>query len=570
MIKFFKMIYPYAKPYLKPIIIALICSIPLAAIKSYQAYFIKDIFDTGFDPNSTLNDALRLGMILVALAILNYPFRFFHFYLTKISVNEMSCDIRQSILNKLQKLPVSYFSDSKQGEMISKTLYDTNYLCEALKNAPSIVREPITAVLLLGVAFYHDWQLALIILIATPFFGIIFKISGARVKRYKEKVSQNMGDITQDLSESVSGQKIIKAFNIKNYFDNRFRKTQNIFLDNFKKLTETEEHAHPLIELIGALAFAAIIVFAHYRISSGYLTTGAFISFVSTLALFMDPVRKFSDANLKINQAQASAARILSILSMEDEQDDGRIELDEIKYCIEFKNVTFSYSDRVVLENFSAKFEKGKKVGLVGLSGSGKSTIINLILRLYNPNSGQILIDGIDINKYSLKSLRARFALVSQDIFLFNDTVYENLSTGKNFSPEEIKNALEVSYSTDYIENLDQGIDTRVGDRGLKLSGGQAQRLTIARAFLTNAQIYLFDEATSALDNESEKIVQKAMEAISGDKGVIAVAHRLSTIQDYDKIIVLSAGQKLEEGTHSELMSASGEYKKLYELSSGS
>jgi len=320
------------------------------------------------------------------------------------------------------------------------------------------------------------------------------------------------------------------------------------------------------VELVGSIAFAVVIIFAHHRITSGALTTGGFISFVAALAMFMDPVRKYAKANAKLNQAQAAATRIFGLLDVEEEKETGK-EFTSFEREIEFRNVNFSYGEGPILKNFNLTIKKGEKVGLVGLSGSGKSTLISLLLRLYPVTDGQILIDGVDVNEYTLTSVRRIFSLVSQDIFLFNDTVRENLTTGDQHTEEEINHALEISYAQEFVDVLPNGLETSIGDRGLRLSGGQSQRLTIARAFLKNRDVLLFDEATSALDNESEKLVQRALDRVAGHKTVVAVAHRLSTLKDFSRIVVMKDGEKIEEGTHHELLGLNGEYKKLYELS---
>jgi subfamily B ATP-binding cassette protein MsbA len=347
----------------------------------------------------------------------------------------------------------------------------------------------------------------------------------------------------------------------------RFEKIQDLFLEHRKKSNAAEEHSHPLIELVGSVAFGGVIIFAHHRISSGALTTGGFISFVAALAMFMDPVRKFSKANAKLNQARAASSRIMNLLNLEEEKETGTKTLSSFNSSIEFQNVSFSYGDGDVLKNFSVTIKKGQKLGLVGLSGSGKSTLVSLLLRLYPIEKGRILIDGVDFHEYTIESVRNLFALVSQDIFLFNDTVKENLLVGENHTVDEIQNSLEISYAHDFINELPQKIETHIGDRGLRLSGGQNQRLTIARAFLKDRDVLLFDEATSALDNESEKIVQAALERVAGHKTVIAVAHRLSTLKEFDHIVVMKNGMKVEEGNHQSLIQLQGEYSKLYQLS---
>lgn len=566
MLHILKLMFPYLRPFWKEALGASLLALPLAGIKAYEAYLVKDIFDKGFSPDSTFDEAAKLALILVGLGILNYPLRYFHYFILRQSVDKVTCLMRAKIFEKFQHLPAKYFAQQKQGNLISTVINDTSVFSEAFKSSLEIIREPITALALLGVALYHDWQLALIIFATAPLFIATFYYTGKRIRKYVKLAQQDNADMTHVAGEVLGGQKIVKAFGLKGYVLQRFDHIQNLFIYHRTKSNSAEEHSHPLVELVGSIAFAVVIIFAHHRITSGALTTGGFISFVAALAMFMDPVRKYAKANAKLNQAQAAATRIFGLLDVEEEVETGR-ELTSFEREIEFRNVNFSYGEGPILKNFNLTIRKGEKVGLVGLSGSGKSTLISLLLRLYPVTDGQILIDGVDANEYSLTSMRKIFSLVSQDIFLFNDTVRENLTTGDKHTEEEIHHALEISYAKDFVNDLPNGLETPIGDRGLRLSGGQSQRLTIARAFLKNRDILLFDEATSALDNESEKLVQAALDRVAGHKTVVAVAHRLSTLKDFNRIVVMKDGEKVEEGTHQELLSLNGEYKKLFELS---
>lgn len=562
-----KLMFPYLRPFWKEALLATLLAFPLAAIKAYEAYLVKDIFDKGFAAGSTSGDAWNLALILVGLGILNYPLRYFHYFGLRQVVDKSTRLIRSRIYDKFQLLPAKYYSQQKQGTLISTIMSDTMVFSEAFKNSLEVIREPITAISLLGVAFYHDWQLTLIIFATAPLFMITLHFSGKRIRRYVGKAQQENAEMTHIVSEALGGQKIIKAFGLREYIVTRFEKAQSRFLGHRKKSNSAEEASHPLVELIGSFAFAGVIVFAHHRMASGELTTGGFISFVAALAMFMDPVRRFSKANAKLNQAQAAATRIFALLDVKEEVQESLEELSGFNKTIEFRNVTFSYGEGKVLNGLNLLINKGEKIGLVGLSGSGKSTLVSLLLRLYPVTNGEILIDGVNINHYSLSSVRKIFGLVSQDIFLFNDTIKENLTTGDAHTDEEIMHALEISYAWEFVKDLPLKLETQIGDRGVRLSGGQSQRLTIARAFLKNRDVLLFDEATSALDNESEKIVQQALERVAGHKTVVAVAHRLSTLKDFNRIVVMKDGVKIEEGSHPELISKNGEYKKLFELS---
>lgn len=567
MFELIKIMFPYLKPYLKSGILALVLYIPLAAIKGAHAYLIKPIIDKGFSPDATREDALILAGIFVGLAVVNYPIRFFHYYTIRMIVDRSTCSIRSVLYRKLQNVNSFAFGDQKSGNLISIAGNDTQIFSEAFNQAFNLIREPLSALVLLGIAFYHDWQLATVIFIITPMFYVILKITGNKLRKYVYEAQLSAGEMTHSIAEGITGNKIIKAFNLQKYMISRFHMAQDRYLDFRKKTNAVEEHSHPLIEVVGAIAFAVIIVFAHHRISRGHLTMGSFISFLAVLAMFMEPVRKYSKANAKLNQARAALKRMLSLLDLEEENNVGRKKTEKLQDKIVIANLNFSYGDHKVLKNINLTINRGEKIGLVGLSGSGKSTMVSLLLRLYDSYDGQIKLDDNEIREFELNNYRDLFALVSQDVFLFNDTIRENLTAGNDYSDEEIKKALEISYADEYINKLESGLETEIGDRGVKLSGGQAQRLTIARAFLRNSDIILFDEATSALDNESEKVVQKAMEEMAKNKTVIAVAHRLSTIQDYDRIIVMKDGEIVEEGSHEALMNLSGEYSKLYQLS---
>lgn len=568
MISVLKVMFPYLRPFWKQALLASLLALPLSAIKAYEAFIVKDIFDKGFSPDSTFEDARNLALLLVGLGIINYPLRYYHYFGLRQVVDKATCLIRSKIYKKFQYLPASFYAGQKQGNLVSTMMNDTSVFAEAFKNSLEVIREPITALSLLGVAFYHDWQLTLVIFAVAPLFIVTFHYTGKRIEKYVRRAQDDVAEMTHVVTETLQGQKIIKAFNLKDYIVDRFERVQDKFLIHRTKSNSAEEHSHPMVELIGSCAFGGVIIFAHHRISSGALTTGGFISFVASLAMFMDPIRKFAKANNKLRQAKASGDRIFTLLAVSEEKDAGTKELKEFKHQIEFKEVTFSYGEGDVLKNFNLVIKKGEKVGLVGLSGSGKSTLVSLLLRLYPVHQGQILIDGININEYTLESTRKFFGLVSQDIFLFNDSVRENLTVGDKHTDSEIQHALEISYASEFIKDLPEKLETSIGDRGLRLSGGQSQRLTIARAFLKDREILLFDEATSALDNESEKTVQAAMERVASHKTVVAVAHRLSTLRDYNKIVMLKEGRKIEEGTHSDLMNLKGEYYKLYELSS--
>lgn len=546
---------------------AFVLALVLAALAGAQVKLIKPIFDKGLTGQASFQQFLLLAGSLLAIGLLNFPARYYHFYWLRYVGEKINNDVRIDIFTKLQKLPTSFYNQNKQGRMLSTLLNDAEIFAQSFRAMIDLIREPVKGLVYLGVAIWSDWQLTLVILVVGPMFVAIFQISGKKIKANQSRVQDARAELTHNLSEGLSSHKVTKAFNLQHFVMERFRRSQEYYFHFTMKTSKVEELAHPFVELVGAIAFSGVIVFAYFRIKYGGMTVGDFIQFVAALALLMDPIRKFSQANVKIGQGVAALDRINEILHLKEEIDIGTHRPIHFNHEIVVDNVTFSYGENNVIQNLSLKVKKGQKVALVGLSGSGKSTLINLLLGLYPLEQGQIFIDGMAINQIRLHELRKLFGLVSQDIFLFHDSIKSNLAVGGEFSEAEIRKALEVSYASEFVDKLPQGLETIIGDRGAKLSGGQQQRLTIARAFLQNTDILLFDEATSALDNESEKVVQRALEAIAGNKTVIAVAHRLSTIQEYDQIFVMKDGKLIEKGTHVELISNNSEYKKLYELS---
>ncbi len=563
---FWNTLYPWIKNHISGLLGAFLLALPLGLIKGYQTYIIKDLFDHGFAASNDSSSAYKLAFIIIGLQVLNYPIRFFHFYWIKIISEKIANGIRLHIFNHLMKLPLTYHQKQKQGELLSTVQSDVSLLAESIRFLPAMFREPITAACLLGVAMYHDWRLTIILFLVVPVFIIIFRYTGKKIRLRVGHVQKAIGHFTHSLTEGIAGQKMIKANNLQEFSSARLKKSQDNYIEIYKKCATMEEQASPITEVIAACALGAIIVYAHHRISAGNLTTGAFVSFMAAMAFFMDPIRKYTDASIKLQRGQGALDRILRILHEVEEPALAKNKFPSNFTQIAIDDISFSYDQLPVLKNFSLHIKRGEKVALVGLSGSGKSTLINLLLRFYQPTSGSIKIDQIYADDLNLYSYRKHFALVSQDLFLFNDSVRENLATGHNFSDEEILAALEIAHAKEFVLQLPEKLDTPIGDKGVRLSGGQAQRLTIARAILQNAPILLLDEATSALDNESEKIVQKAIDQLSSDRTVITVAHRLSTIQNYDKIVVLKDGKKIEEGTHQELLTNAGEYKKLYDL----
>lgn len=565
--KIYRLLYPYFKSYWLYIIGSVACTPFLAGIRASHAYMVKIVVDNGFKEGASFSVVLMIAGVIIGIALLNLPIRFLHLYLIRYVVEKVGCRIRSDLYAKLQNMPMLQFQKSRQGEFLTSFVSDTQIFSRGVLSLADITREFFVITTLFFYAFYRDWKLTMVIVVAIPVFAFILLRVGKGVRFLQGVTQGEISNLMQNISEGLQGQKLIKSFGIQDHVGKRFQKIQTDLFKSTMKMTKIEQMARPLFELVVAFCLAGTSIMAFHRISSGAMSSGDFISFIAAWGLLMEPLRGYTQANGELNQSIAAGDRISKILQFDEESDKGKIEKESFEQKIEIESVAFSYGDTDILKDFSLKIMKGEKVAIVGMSGSGKSTFINLLLRLYDIERGGVKIDGVPINQLTLHSLRSLFGLVSQDVFLFNDTVRNNIILDRAYSESKIEEAIRVSHSQNFIDQLPQGLETTIGDRGTRLSGGQAQRLAIARAYLRKNPILLFDEATSALDNKTEEIIQKSLQNFLKNYTVIAVAHRLSSIQHFDRIVVLKEGVKVEEGSHRELMDMEGEYYKLYKLS---
>ena len=517
----------------------------------------------------------RQMLYLIPLAIVfTFIIKAFSIYGTRIITIKVGIKIIKNIqtlmAQKFLLSDISHITKKHSGKYLSNFTNDTTILFTILTGVVvTLFKEIFTLIALLGLMFYHDWQLSLLAMIMIPIAAISSKNIGKKMGK-KVHVSLEASDkFMKFLSEIIKGSWLIKIYQKE---EDELKKISMIIDERFKairKVEQTRLGAGPIMEIISAIAIAIVVFFAGYRSMQGAITLGEFVSFLAALMLAYQPVKALAGINVGIQEGVTAAKRIYEIIDQKNEiyNDENAPSLKLKNATLEFKNISFTYPDGThALKNLSAKIEGGKKVGLVGISGSGKTTFLNLIPRFFNLEHGTILIDDQNINTINLNSLRKEISIVSQDVILFDDTIRSNILYGNaSASDDEIINACKFAAAQDFIEKLPNKYETIIGENGIKLSGGQKQRLSIARAILKDSPIILLDEATSSLDSESEAVIQKAIENLTKNKTTIIIAHRLSTIMNCDKILVFDNGQIVDEGSHEFLVKNSSIYKNLYE-----
>jgi subfamily B ATP-binding cassette protein MsbA len=485
--------------------------------------------------------------------------------------------VNQRLKNKLFEhllgLSADYFTAQSTGALISRTGVDPQYIDGGLACINTLIREPITLIFLFGYTLRTNWRLTLITLIVAPVLAWVFSSTGKNLKRYISKITEISAHLYSTLQESFTGIRIIKLFKLEHYVQRKFRRQNEEYAQFLLKSSFLEEISHPMVEFLTALALAPIIYYGGHQVLVGKMTPGDLFGFFTAFALMMNPIRTLNDVNIKLHQSAAACDRIFEVFDWKAniyEHSDPK-PIQELNSAIEIKNVTFSYPDsleRKVLKNVSFSIPKGKVLAIVGASGAGKSSLVNLLPRIYDVSSGSIQIDGHDIRNLALNDLRRMIAIVSQDIFLFNDTIEENIRCGRlDASFEEIREAARRANALEFIERMPLGFSSNIGDRGQKLSGGEKQRISIARAFLRGAPILVLDEATSSLDSHSERAVQFALDELMVNRTTLIIAHRLSTIRHADIILVLKDGEIIETGDHDYLMRLGGQYAQFHETS---
>jgi len=565
-------IYKRLLTYLKPYKIRLFWSLVFMGITSglisIQAYLVQPVLDSVF-LKKDVKLLLLLPPALIIVVILKGAAAYARDYLMGYIGQRIVNNIRDQLYCHLTELSFSFYAKTPTGVLISRIINDVNLVQGALTRAPSsLVQGLLTMVALTAYVFYKDWRLALFSVVVMPLLGVALSKFSRRYRRASTQMQEQYGDLTMHLHETIAGIRIVKAFGMEAYENRRFAERNKSLFNSLMRQIKVSAIAHPIMETISTFGIAIVILIGGYWIIGGRMTVGEFFSFMAALYFLYRPLKELNGVNNMVQDGVAAAKRIFEVLDTEPEIKNrlGAVQIQQGFKAIEFLNVSFRYEDALVLKDISLFVRAGETVAIVGKSGGGKTTLVNLIPRFFDVSGGAIRIDGRDIRDTTQESLRVLIAIVTQQTILFNDTVRNNIAYGnmaKSF--EDVMNAAKSAYADDFIEKLPQGYDTIIGEAGVKLSGGQRQRIAIARALLKDAPVLILDEATSSLDTQSEREVQNALDRLMVGRTSFVIAHRLSTIMNADRIIVLKEGRIVEEGRHDELLSRGGEYKNLYE-----
>ena len=555
-----------AKPIVKPIYTG------ISGLKDYyKEYLAYQVNDYAQDDASKA--LLLVITLIIVLFFLKNVFNYLAMYFITFLRNGVLKDLRNALYKKITSLPISFYSEKRKGDTMARISTDVLEIQTSfLSILELIVREPLTIVFTILTMLIISTKLTLFVFIFIPISGFIISIIGKSLKRKSDRVQREQGEFLSIVEETLGGLKVIKGFNGESLFNRKFKESTSRFYTISTTLLNRQNLASPTSEFLGIMVIAILLWYGGRMVLvDGTLDGSSFIAYMGLAYNILTPAKAISKASYGVKKGNAAAERVLEILNTQSPLEDktNAIVKTDFNSNITLNTISFKYEDELVLKKFSLTVPKGKSVALVGQSGSGKSTIANLVTRFYDVNNGSITIDGLDIRDLTKHSLRNLMGLVTQDSILFNDTIKNNILLGKEgASDEDVIDALKIANAWEFVKDLPKGIDTNIGDSGNKLSGGQKQRLSIARAVLKNPPIMILDEATSALDTESERLVQVALENMMKNRTSIVIAHRLSTIQNADEIVVMQKGEIVEQGTHNQLLSNKGVYKKLVDMQS--
>tara|TARA_Y100000588_G_scaffold163561_1_gene177666 strand:+ start:3421 stop:5169 length:1749 start_codon:yes stop_codon:yes gene_type:complete len=566
----FKRLWTYIRLYKAGLGVAVIALIINAVSDTYMISLLKPLLDEGF--GSAESDFLRtLPLIIFAMMFIRGVSGFVSTYCLSWVSGNVVMEIRRKIFSHFMHMPVSFFDKEQTGALLSRITYDSEQVSAATSKAlVSIVREGASIIGLLTLMFWNSWQLSLVLFAVAPLVAWAISIVSKRFRKISKNMQTSMGHVASSAEQMLKGHKVVLTYGGQDLEKHRFDKVSNQMRQQSMKLVTAQAAANPIIQMIASVAIVVVLVLASVDSIKAELTPGTFTVVFSAMFGLMRPLKALTNVTSEFQRGMAASTTLFGLMDLDTEQNTGTLKPETVSGDVAVKDVTFTYegAEKPALDNVSFNIPKGKTVALVGRSGSGKSTIANLFTRFYDVDSGSIELDGHDIRDYELKNLREHFALVSQNVHLFNDTVANNIAYAaeEKYTREQIEHAAKLAHASEFIEGMENGIDTVVGENGASLSGGQRQRIAIARALLRDAPVLILDEATSALDTESERAIQSALEELQKDKTVLVIAHRLSTIEQADEILVVDDGQIVERGPHAELIAHDGAYAQLHRI----
>ena len=564
----------YAAPYWRPFLLSVVSMVVYAALGPAFAKLIQPLIDGSFVDNDP--SALRAApFILIGLSILRGLAGFGSDYYSGWVSRRVITDLRRDMFERFLSLPCAAYDRASSGQLMSKLLFNTEQVAESLTSGlTGLFKDGLTIVGLVSLMVYENLQLSMVLLLVGPLLGISISRVSKSFRKISRRIQESMGHVGHVAQEAIDAQRIVKVFNGKAYESAKFERENELNFARFMKRVATEAVSGSIVQLIYISGFAAVLYVVSLESVRSTITPGSLISFIAAMSMMLSPIKRVTNLANVLQRGIAAGASIFELLDVGGEPDDGRIDLARVEGRVEYRGVSLAYQDDgdTVLRDISLSIPAGRTIALVGHSGSGKTSLIRLLPRLYEPTSGEIRIDGHDIRELTLASLRRHIAYVGQEVTLFNDTLANNIAYGHRDTAtfEQIREAARAAHALAFIENMADGFGTMVGEQGIILSGGQRQRIAIARALLKNAPILILDEATSALDAESERHVQEALENLMQNRTTLVIAHRLSTIQNADRIYVMRDGRIIEQGSHETLLAQAGHYAELYRLQFGS
>ncbi|GEA21855.1 lipid A ABC transporter ATP-binding protein/permease MsbA [Vibrio harveyi] len=569
----FKRLWQFIRLYKSGLIVAVIALVVNAISDTYMISLLKPLLDEGF--GNAESDFLRtLPLIVFAMMFIRGVSGFVSTYCLSWVSGNVVMQIRRMVFNHFMHMPVSYFDKEKTGSLLSRITYDSEQVSAATSSAlVSIVREGASIIGLLVLMFYNSWQLSLVLFAVAPVVAFGISIVSKRFRKISRNMQTMMGNVTASAEQMLKGHKVVLSYGGQDIEGKRFEKVSNQMRQQSMKLVSAQAAANPIIQMIASVAIVVVLYLASIDSIKDQLTPGTFTVVFSAMFGLMRPLKALTSVTSQFQRGMAASQTLFALVDLGTEKNEGRFIVERAQGDVAVKNVSFTYegTEKPALENVSFNIPRGKTVALVGRSGSGKSTIASLFNRFYDVNSGCITLDGHDIRDYELKNLREQFALVSQNVHLFNDTIANNIAyaTEDKYSREDIERAASLAHAMEFISKMDGGLDAMIGENGASLSGGQRQRVAIARALLRDAPVLILDEATSALDTESERAIQSALDELQKDKTVLVIAHRLSTIENADEILVVDEGAIVERGSHADLIAKDGAYAQLHRIQFG-